>query len=75
MGKLTRNEIIEIVNTIRNFEGTEEELEEILWRLRCGVLDPGAAYLRRWEDKTAEEIADMLLSYQPIILGDSSMQE
>ena len=64
---LERKELIDLIEQIKNFEGTEEE-EVLLERLQNMVLDPEVSDYIYWTDMSSEEIADKVLAYKPIIL-------
>ena len=63
---LERKELIDLIEQIKNFEGTEEEEDVLLEKLQNLVLDPEIFdYIY---DMSSEEIADKVLAYKPIIL-------
>ena len=64
---MERKELIDLIEQIKNFEGTEEE-EVLLERLQNMVLDPEVSDYIYWTDMSSEEIADKVLAYKPIIL-------
>lgn len=71
--QLSRDELVKLVQEIRNGHGkTEEEDDALLDRLECAVDHPGASDVifwdKRFEDATDEEIVDELLNYKPILL-------
>ncbi len=68
--KLSREELVRLVEKIIRVEGTEEEIDAMLDLFGRSVPDPEAERLIYWsdEDLTAEEIVDRALSYKPIIL-------
>jgi hypothetical protein len=68
--KLSKNELIQLVEKIMNTVGTEEELDEMLLLLKGSVPHPEVSDLIFWNDKdlTAEEIINEALTYKPIIL-------
>ena len=65
---LERKELIDLIEQIKKFEGTEEEEEVLLERLQNMVLDPEVSDYIYWTDMSSEEIADKVLAYKPIIL-------
>ena len=67
---LERKELIDLIEQIKNFEGTEEEEEVLLERLQNMVLDPEVSDYIYWTDMSSEEIADKVLAYKPIILDN-----
>ena len=66
---MERKELIDLIEQIKNFEGTEEE-EVLLERLQNMVLDPEVSDYIYWTDMSSEEIADKVLAYKPIILNN-----
>ena len=78
---MTREELINLGNKITNWNGSEEELLELMNVFNKNVPHPNGAnlfsypenYNARRDDKkkynpTVEEVVDKCLSYQPIIL-------
>ena len=65
---LERKELIDLIEQIKNFEGTEEEEDILLEKLQNLVLDPEISDYIYWTDMSSEEIADKVLTYKPIIL-------
>ncbi|MDK2968891.1 bacteriocin immunity protein [Lacrimispora sp.] len=69
MQELTRRELIELVNKIKDCDGTEEEIDNMILILEKNVPHPEVSDLIFWgEEKTAEQIVDIALNYKPIIL-------
>jgi len=69
MQKLSREELIKLVEKIINCEGTEEEIDDMIHLLEKNVPHPEVNDLVFWgDDKTPEEIVDIALDYKPIIL-------
>ena len=68
--KMTREELIRLVQRIMNAEGTEEEIDAMIHLLERSVPHPEVADLIFWNKEllTAEEVVDRALSYKPIIL-------
>ena len=66
---MERKELIDLIEQIKNFEGTEEE-EVLLERLQNMVLDPEVSDYIYWTDMSSEEIADKVLAYKLIILDN-----
>lgn len=64
---MERKELIDLIEQIKNFEGTEEE-DILLEKLQNLVLDPEISDYIYWTDMSSEEIADKVLAYKPIIL-------
>ena len=64
---LEKKELIDLIEQIKNFEGTEEE-DVLLEKLQNLVLDPEISDYIYWTDMSSEEIADKVLAYKPIIL-------
>ena len=65
---LEKKELIDLIEQIKNFEGTEEEEDVLLEKLQNLVLDPEISDYIYWTDMSSEEIADKVLTYKPIIL-------
>jgi hypothetical protein len=65
-----REELIAVVQKIREAKGTEEELHRDLALLRQAVLDPKVTDYIFWskEELTAEQVVDKALQYKPILL-------
>lgn len=72
MKKLSRSELIELVEKLLSNEGTEQQDVEWLHLVCCNVPDPGVIDLIRME-LSAMEIVDRALAYQPVRLGPSSL--
>ena len=69
MQELTRQELIELINKIKNCDGTEEEIDNMILVLEKNVPHPEISDLIFWgEEKTAEQIVDIALNYKPIML-------
>lgn len=68
--RLSREELIELVEKIRRVENSEEEIDAMLDLLEWNVPDPEVSNLIYWskEDLTSEQIVDRALSYKPILL-------
>lgn len=69
---LDRNSLIALITQLQNFDGSEEEEDLFLKELEKQVLDPQLSDYIYLTDMNAEQIADKVLSYQPIILSDLS---
>ena len=67
---MEKKELIDLIEQIKNFEGTEEEEDILLEKLQNLVLDPEISDYIYWTDMSSEEIADKVLNYKPIILGN-----
>ena len=65
---MEKKELIDLIEQIKNFEGTEEEEDILLEKLQNLVLDPEISDYIYWTDMSSEEIADKVLTYKPIIL-------
>ena len=65
---LERKELIDLIEQIKNFEGTEREEDALLEKLQNLVLDPEISDYIYWTDMSSEEIADKVLAYRSIIL-------
>lgn len=68
--KLTREELIVLVNKIIECEGTEDEIDEMLEVVKNNVPHPEVSDLIYWneEELTPEQIVDKALAYSPIQL-------
>ena len=68
--KLTREELINLVNRIIECEGTEEEIDEMIEVVERNVPHPEVSDLIYWNDEelTPEQIVDKALEYKPIQL-------
>lgn len=65
---LERKELIDFIEQIKNFEGTEREEDALLENLENMVLDSEISDYIYWTDMSSEEIADKVLACKPIIL-------
>ena len=65
---MEKKELIDLIEQIKSFEGTEEEEDILLEKLQNLVLDPEISDYIYWTDMSSEEIADKVLTYKPIIL-------
>ncbi len=65
-----REELVQLVQSIMDAVGTEEEQEEMLSILEASVPDPNVSNLIYYppdsNELTAEEVVDRALSYKPI---------
>lgn len=70
MDKLSRAELIALVQKIESAEGTEEEQDEWMRLLERNVPDPAVSDLIYWTfpELTPEGIVDRALAYRPIPL-------
>ena len=68
--KLTREELINLVNRIVECEGSEEEIDEMIEVGKRNVPHPEISDLIYWNDEelTPEQIVDKALEYKPIQL-------
>ncbi|TAN63656.1 hypothetical protein WS9_015555 [Paraclostridium sordellii 8483] len=68
--KLTREELINLVNRIVECEGSEEEIDEMIEVVEKNVPHPKINDLIYWneEELTSEQIVDKALEYKPIQL-------
>ena len=66
--KLTREELINLVNRIVECEGSEEEIDEMIEVVKRNVPHPEISDLIYWNDEelTPEQIVDKALEYKPI---------
>jgi len=67
---LDRKELIDLIEKLKNFSGTEREEEKLLEKLESLVLNPEISDYIYWTDMNSEEIADKVLNYKSIILGN-----
>ncbi len=66
---MSKEELIKLVEKIKNCEGTEEELDGMIELLENNVPHPEVSDLIFWgEEKTPQEIVELALSYKPIML-------
>ena len=70
LNKLTREELINLVNRIVGCEGSEEEIDEMIEVVKRNVPHPEISDLIYWneEELTPEQIVDKALEYKPIQL-------
>ena len=73
MNKLSRIELIALVEKLHSDEGTEQQDAEWLDLVCKNVPHPQIGRLLRSE-LCAEEIIDRALAYQPVPLGPSSLE-
>ena len=73
MDKLSRSELIELVEKVLNIEGTEQQLAEWRYIIRCNVPDPEVTDMIYETELSAEEIIDRALAYQPVMLGPGTV--
>ena len=68
--RLTREELIDLVNKIIECEGSEEEIDEMIEIVKRNVPHPEISDLIYWneEELTPEQIVDKALNYKPIEL-------
>ena len=68
--KLSREELIALVETILRCEATEEVLDEKYELLEKNLIDPELGNYMYWSkvEMTPEEIVDKALAFEPIIL-------
>lgn len=68
--KLSRLELIELVEKIMKSNGTEEEIDNMIEELERNVPHPEVSDLIFWneEELTPEQIVDIALAYKPIQL-------
>ncbi len=68
--KLTREELIKLVERMCNGEGSDDEIGEWIEILERNVPDPNVSDLVYWNNEglTPEQIIDRAMSYKPIIL-------
>lgn len=66
--KMTREELIQLVEQIMKCEGTEQELDDLIFVLKRNVIDPAVTNYIYYDDLTPEQVVDKALSYKPILL-------
>lgn len=68
--RLTREELIDLVNKIIECEGSEEEIDEMIEVVKRNVPYPDISDLIYWseDELTPEQIIDKALNYKPIQL-------
>jgi hypothetical protein len=73
--KLSKEQLVGLVERIINAEGTEKEINEWVELFACSVPDPEASDLIFWpstrglgSNPSAEEIVEKALNYKPIHL-------
>lgn len=66
--KLSRDELIDLVRKIIDCDGSEEEIDEMIFLLEENVADPEIINYIYYDDKTPEEIVELALAYKPIQL-------
>ena len=68
--KLTREELINLVNKIVECEGSEEDIDEMIDMVKKNVPYPDISDLIYWneEELTPEQIVDKALEYKPMQL-------
>ena len=65
---MKKNELVELIKKIQRSEGTEKEADNDIELLRRSVIDPQAVTYIFYDDLTAEEIAEKIINYKPIVL-------
>ena len=65
---MSREELIELVEKIMKCEGSEEEVDNMIYVLKKNIIDPEVTYYIFYEENTPEEVVDKALAYKPIIL-------
>lgn len=70
MEKLNKEEIIKLIDSIRNpkDEWSESFIDELVFKLEENVVCPNPTDLIFYTELSSEEIADKILNYKPIIL-------
>ncbi|WP_202113074.1 bacteriocin immunity protein [Paenibacillus sp. MMS18-CY102] len=68
--RLSKEELIEIVQKIMNAEGSEEELNRMMAIVERSVPHPNMSDLIFWgeEERSAEDIVEQALKYEPELL-------
>ncbi len=65
---MDKKELIDLVDRIKECDGTEEEIDELIDLLEKNVPDPNVGDLIFYRELSSEEIVDIALSYIPIQL-------
>ena len=65
---MSREELVDLVSKIMNCEGSEEEIDEMIFLLEKNVGDPQVIDYIYYDEKTPEEVVDLALAYKPIQL-------
>lgn len=65
---MSKDELIELVRKIKNAEGTENELDEMILILEKNLLYPDISDLIFFDEKSPEEIIAIALQYKSIQL-------
>ncbi len=65
---MDKKELIDLVDKIKECDGTEEEIEALIDLLNKNVPDPNVEDLIFYNELSSEEIVDIALSYKPIQL-------
>ena len=65
---MSREELIELVEKIMKCEGSEEEVDNMIYVLKKNVIDPEVTKYIFYEENTPEEVVDKALAYKPIVL-------
>lgn len=66
--KLTRHELIILVERIQKCQGSEKEIDKMIELLTQNVSDPEISNYIFYEENSPEEVVDKALAYKPIIL-------
>jgi len=69
--QIQRDELIEMVEKIQSFAGSEEEIDILIDMFLQNVPDPGALdylHAKKYESLTPDQIVDKALSYKPFYL-------
>jgi hypothetical protein len=69
--KLTKEELVRLVERIQNAEGTEEEIDAMIDRLQANVPHPTVSDLIFYpeEEMTAEQVVEVALAYATPQIG------
>lgn len=65
---MTRTELIVLVKRIQAIDGTESEIDRMLNLFLANTMDPDAVdyiFAKQYEELSAEQIVDKVLSYVP----------
>jgi hypothetical protein len=65
---MTKDELVVLVQKIKNADGTEEEIDAAIDLLELNVPDPNVSDLIFYDDLTAIEVVERAMQYKPIQL-------
>ncbi|QMW01139.1 hypothetical protein [Spirosoma foliorum] len=65
---MDRIELIDLIKSIIDAEGTDQEIEQKIYKLKQNILDPQVTNYIFYDDLTPEQIVDKALKYNSIHL-------